>query len=327
MEGKLDVAYTSGVIAVREKYLLKDKIFRFCESTAEEVFRALLENGFGGGAETATSVHDFEKLIAVEEEKIDAFIREYAPSNFEIKYLLAFRDFHNAKTLIKSAITGEDISDALLPSGQIPITTLQTCVQSADFSALEKICAPLKSVCEEVTSLTEKERTGAQMGVRFERAQYEYLYALVKRRKALKNLLVQKADMTNILTVLRAGDFDKAKEHLLPFGKLADTQLALLIDGDTQAVRSAFFKTPYLRFVEECLRAKEQGVPFTQAEKLRDEYDTVYFAKRKYDLKKNEPFLYYVYRRKTECVNVRIILVCLLAGLNEQEIKRRIRNF
>ena len=51
MEGKLDVAYTSGVIAVREKYLLKDKIFRFCESTAEEVFRALLENGFGGGAE------------------------------------------------------------------------------------------------------------------------------------------------------------------------------------------------------------------------------------------------------------------------------------
>ena len=327
MKGRLDVAYTSGVIAVREKYLLKDKIFRFCESTAEDTFRALLESGFGGGAETATSVYDFEKLIAFEEEKIDDFIREYAPSELEINYLLTPRDFHNAKALIKGAFTGEDVESALLPSGRIPLETLRTCVQSVDFSALENVCPQLKKVCEEVFAFADEHRTGANIGIAFERAQYAYLYTLVKRRATLKQLLVQKADMTNVLTSLRAGDIERAKAQLLPFGKVTESQLQTLFDEDTQKVRSAFAQTPYVAFVDECLRAKERGLPFTQAEKMRDEYDAVYFAKRKYELKKNEPFLYYVYRRKTECANVRIVLVCLLAGLNEQEIKRRIRNF
>ena len=70
----LDVEYTNGVIAAREKYLLKDKIARLCELDAEDAFRALLDSGFGGGAETAISVHDYEKLIFAEEAKIDEFI-------------------------------------------------------------------------------------------------------------------------------------------------------------------------------------------------------------------------------------------------------------
>jgi len=31
-----DLLYTNGVIAAKEKYLLKDKIFRLCEGGAEE---------------------------------------------------------------------------------------------------------------------------------------------------------------------------------------------------------------------------------------------------------------------------------------------------
>ena len=54
-------------------------------------------------------------------------------------------------------------------------------------------------------------------------------------------------------------------------------------------------------------------------------YVDSYFEKKKYELEKSEPFLYYIYRRKTESANVRIIFVCLLAGLSEQEIKARIR--
>ena len=110
-------------------------------------------------------------------------------------------------------------------------------------------------------------------------------------------------------------------------GKLSQKSLLGLFDEDEQAIKDVFIKTPYAQFVNECLRAKEKGLPFTQAEKMRDEYDSEYFAKRKYALEKNEPFLYYVYRRKAECANVRIVMVCLMAGLGEQDIKRRLRNF
>ena len=55
MAKTIDVTYTTGVIAAREKYLLKDKIYRLCELSEREAFRVLVESGFGGGAETAIS--------------------------------------------------------------------------------------------------------------------------------------------------------------------------------------------------------------------------------------------------------------------------------
>ena len=327
MKSRIDVAYTSGVIAVREKRLLKDKIFRFCELTPEEVFRALIENGFGGNVATATGVHEFEKLIDCEEEQIDEFIREYAPSNVEEKYLLLPRDFHNAKALIKAKLTGDNVAKMLLPSGLIKIETLTACLQSGDFSAIEEICPPLKKVCEETLSLSHEECSGAKIGANFARVEYEYLQEVVKRRSTLKKILTAKSDMTNILTTFRSGDPDIAKENYLPTGKLPEKSLLTLLSEDEQAIKDTFAKTPYTQFVDECLRAKGKGLPFTQAEKTRDEYDCEYFALRKYALEKNEPFLYYVYRRKAECANVRIVMVCLMAGLGEQDIKRRIRNF
>ena len=48
-------------------------------------------------------------------------------------------------------------------------------------------------------------------------------------------------------------------------------------------------------------------------------------SKKKYELDKDEPFVYYVYRRRIENANVRIVFACLLAGLNEQAIKARLR--
>ena len=49
-----DATYTNGVIAVKEKYLLKDKIFKMCEGGAEEALRALTDSGFGRGTEIAS---------------------------------------------------------------------------------------------------------------------------------------------------------------------------------------------------------------------------------------------------------------------------------
>ena len=51
-----------------------------------------------------------------------------------------------------------------------------------------------------------------------------------------------------------------------------------------------------------------------------------FFSRIKYELKNTQPFLYYVYRRRIENANVRILFVCLLAGLSETDIKKRLRS-
>ena len=62
-----------------------------------------------------------------------------------------------------------------------------------------------------------------------------------------------------------------------------------------------------------------------QAEKIAESYETEYFSAKKYDLKRSQPFLYYVFRRRIENSNVRILFVCLLAGMREQDIRKRLR--
>ncbi|MBQ8322386.1 MAG: V-type ATPase subunit [Clostridia bacterium] len=323
--GYLDTTYTGGVIAAREKYLLKDKIFRLCELTAEEAFRLLLDSGFGGGAETATCAYEYEKTIAVEEEKIDAFIREFAPSKTEKAYLLSPRDFHNAKALVKAAYLNESAERMLTGEGLASVETLRNCVNTSDFSVLENVF--LKEACEKATELLREEPSGAKVGEIFEKALYAYLLETVKFRPVLKKLLVAKADMTNILVAFRCGDKEIARGKYLPAGKLTEETLSAIFEEDSARTKAAFKKTAYGEFLDLCLEAKERGLPFTQAERMLESYDTTYFAERKYELKKSEPFLYYIYRRKAECANVRVVFACLSAGLREQDIKRRLRAF
>ena len=76
MSKRKDSAYTNGVIAVREKKLLKDKLVRMCSASEEEALRILLDSGFGGDPSLGV-----EELILADEREIDAFIREYAPSD------------------------------------------------------------------------------------------------------------------------------------------------------------------------------------------------------------------------------------------------------
>ena len=77
--------------------------------------------------------------------------------------------------------------------------------------------------------------------------------------------------------------------------------------------------------VKVCLQARGKGLPFTDAEKRLASFETEYFAARKYELKREEPFLYYVLRRRVENANVRTVFAGKLAGLREAEIKNRLR--
>ena len=145
----IDVTYTNGVIAAREKYLLKDKIFRLAEMTAEDAFRSLVESGYGSGV-VGADLYAFERLIEAEEESLDAFIREYAPSKTELKYLLSPRDFHNAKALLKAAYLETEVDKMLAPEGEISVAVLSSCVKNGEFSPLEEVNPALKKVCEDV---------------------------------------------------------------------------------------------------------------------------------------------------------------------------------
>jgi vacuolar-type H+-ATPase subunit C/Vma6 len=210
----------------------------------------------------------------------------------------------------------------LAPEGLVSLDTFSSCFKSGDFSALSgELGESLKGAIEEANAL-EKEVSGAQIGVIFDRAMYAYLLAACKKNSALKKMVREKIDMTNILSVLRSEDEAQAEKYYITGGKVSFEKLVSLL-GDDVASDFSYAVSP--DFFKAAISAKRKKLPMTEAEKLKDSCEYDYLNKNKYELKKSQPFLYYVFRRRLENENVRIIFVCLLSGMSEREIKARLR--
>ena len=317
----LDTTYTNGVIAVKEKSLLKDKIFRLCEVSVDEAFRMLLESGFGGGA--TDNVYEYEKLLTAETVALDEFIRVYAPYKSAQAYFLLPRDFHNAKAFVKAKYLGESADKMLAPSGLFSVEDIKLCVTENKYAQVGEI-PELVNACKESAMLFETDASGADIGSVFEKYLYEALTRLVKKNRVLRVLLATKIDMTNILTALRSGDETVVQTQYLPGGTLSLKRVCVLCSDELEKAKLQF-DGDWKQFINLCVEAKEKGLPFTQAEKYRDGYDVASLEKRKFELVKGEPFLYYVYSKKADIANVRIVLACLLAGMGEMQIKNRLR--
>lgn len=315
---KKDVYYINGMIAVKEKSLLGDRIFRMCELTSEEAFRLLVESGFGGGEEAEGA--DFEKLLRREEQTLDDFINECSPGAAERAYLMAPRDFHNAKAMMKALLLDVDPAPMLAPEGESTYESLKNAV----YGDGDEGVAP--EIIQAVSSLKaigeERELNGAEVGAAFEKALYAYLARSVKHHADLKDMVAKKADMVNILTALRSADYAEAERAFVPAGKLDFRSLELLFGGDEGAIEERFGKAGYGEFTQLCLAYKGS---FSEAERKLASLETDELKKNAYELKSRQPFLYYVFRRRAEIANVRIILVCLSAGMDERAIKARLR--
>ncbi len=294
----LDTTFTNGVIAVKEKQLLGEKLLRFPEMETGEVLRALSESGFGGGESEPDAVCSHEERV------LDDFILTYAPSEADKAFFLAPRDFHNLKALEKAKRLGVSAENMLAPEGLYTVGELQ------------KGVLPVPEIAEEAT--------GAEIGAAYDGAMFSYLFKVCRLRPVLKKFLAMRADMTNILTAFRAADAQQAERLFLRGGKLGKKELSLLFAEDAVTREHALDKTPYAAFYRECLAAREKGDPFTAAERMKGTFEAKYFFDKKYNLQGKEPFLYYVFRRRAEIANVRTVLVCLRAGVDAREIGKRL---
>ncbi|MCD8295911.1 MAG: V-type ATPase subunit [Clostridia bacterium] len=317
----MDPMFTNGIIAVKEKYFLRDKLSRMCEMGAEDAFRLLLESGFGAGA-GADSYHEYEALLEADEKDIDKFIRDFAPSAADAEYLLAPRDFHNAKAIVKADVMEIPVDRMLAPDGNVPAEEIRKAYASEDMDELPEEMK--KAFAEAKEYLADGNREGAEIGTIFDKALYRHLAAKCRRPAVLKKFVAEKADMQNILTCMRSSSMDFAKKYLLDGGKLTERKLAKLFESEDEGMK-AMSGTGLESFARMCYDDKSEKRPLSDAEKVLESYEIDAMAKNRFDLKASEPFLYYIFRRRAENENVRIVMASLIAGMPERNIKDRLR--
>ena len=319
----MDRLYTNGMIAVKEKTLLGERLRRLCEGSTDEAFRLLLESGFGSGAEVS-SPREFELLTEIEHRNVDAFIRTYAPSEAVKSYFFYPRDFHNVRAAVKAEFLSLPLEQMLAPEGTIPVKTIVAAVQSGDLSKV----GILADAIEQATALFREENgapTGVQIGSIFEKALFAALKKSCARSRLLSKFVAMKADMTNLLTAFRAPSMELVEEMFVTGGKLSAAKLSEVFT-DTEGLERELSNTALAPFLKACIEAKRNGVPYSEAERMLESFDLHYLNENRFTLKGNEPFIYYVLRRRAECDDVRIVFVCLNAGMTEVEIKKRLRS-
>lgn len=321
-----DLTYVNGIIAVKENGLLKDKIFSLTEMSAESAFRALSESGFVKNTDVG-SVFDYELILQSDEADIDGFIREYAPNNAIKTYFFAMRDFHNAKAILKAKYLNTSADKMLAPEGIFDLETLNKVVEGEEIKGVYPELLEGVKLAAELFEKDGANTSGAEVGKIFEQKMYACLLSACKHNLLLKKLLVKKVDMTNILIAMRSNTPEYASNNLLSGGKIPESKLLLLFSEDEEQAEKALDGTYLEKYWKECFKTRKTGLPFMSAEKKIADIEIDFLSEHKYELKRSQPFMYYVFRRRAENENVRIVLSCLLAGMPADDIRGRLRKF
>lgn len=300
--------YVNGIIAVRETQLLKDKLDALASLPAKEIFKQLSDLPYGQG-NSSSGEEDYKELVAFNERELARFIDEFAPSEGERAFFLLKNDYENLKAIVKSDIGGLNEQSLFGNEGLYEIDFLKESYLKSSLPSYMQKC---------VDEIKESQNPdGAFIGEVFLRYYYADILVRVKR-KSLRDLIKKEADVNNLLKVLRVAEFSETVKLIK--GSLPRESFISFAD-ETKSVSERVRGLGSLKELGEL--ALKEGL--AKAEKQAESEKLKIFSDKKYSLSKYEPFVWYVLRRINENKNVCILFSCKLAGLDEEQIKRRFR--
>ncbi len=317
--------YANARAKAHEKYLLgKERINRMIEAeTPEEAIRILFEVGFGDGL-VLDQITDFERLIDLERQKFNAFLKEHGAITSVADYFLIKNDYHNAEAFLKAKYLKNEDQTILVEDGRIEKVLLKDKIMTDDYSSLPTFMRNALVECD--AQFVSGNVSGQSVNAVFTKAYYKHLYSVCKNDKTLKKLYEFKVDCINIGTALRARNYSLAKDWFIDNGTLKEKDLIALSEDQLENLKEAFRFTDYKEAVSLAVDAKLNGEPLSEFEKRADGLAFDLIKKEKYSITGKSPYLYYCIRKVNEIFNVRVILVGLINGLEKTQIKQRIRD-
>ena len=319
-----NVIYSNARAKAMENYLVgADKLGRMLEcSDANEALKVLAEVNFGEGA-TIESPLEFEKLISAEEKKLIAFIKETCAKKSVKEFFLYKYDYHNAETLMKMKHLNIAIDDLRDPDGIFSFDEMKEKILVDDYGSFP---ATLKDALLKADMMfVEEKATGPEISGLFKKAYYKELSALSKSDKLLKKIYSVKADSVNIAVALRTRNYQKAKEFFVEGGNLTSEQLQYISEQQPESIKEDFVFSEVRELIDYACDSFIKGVPLSEFEREAESYALKYLKKDKYSISGMHPYIQYIYSKKAELENVRIILVGLINSLEKTEIRKRLR--
>ncbi|MCK9478823.1 MAG: V-type ATPase subunit [Firmicutes bacterium] len=225
-------------------------------------------------------------------------------------------DYHNLKALIKTELTAQKQHDILIDLGNISLKDMKNAVLNADYKLFsENMAMSVPEAYEQYAKTPDAQL----VDLIFDNAYFKDLADFIKIQPDEKtlDLIKTQIDMHNIKTFMRIRKMGKTYEFskkVIAHGGWLPYEFYIERVGSSDTDFLIFEKTPYSAlFLEEDLERSLDNYFIQKVKKAR---------KGPFGL---APLAAYFFLKENEIQNVRIILTCKTAGMDENIIRKRLR--
>jgi V/A-type H+-transporting ATPase subunit C len=236
-------------------------------------------------------------------------------------------DFHNLKVLLKAERSGQDLDQAIVDLGTVPVEELREAVYAGEPDRLPE---PLAEAMRAAQARYEEGGNPGDLDAAVENVQYAELSGMIEEmnNRFLSAWLALDVDLLNIRSFLRfrwlQEDIKTFPEILLPGGSLGWDFFRPIREEALEALAQAFGRTPYGRVVSDGIGQLQSRRSFAPLERGCDDLMIELLRTSSQTSFGVEPLAAYLLLKEFEIRSVRSVLVGKLNGLPREKIKERL---
>lgn len=323
----IDYLMISARIKAMENGLLtREKMEQLLEAHSdEEVSRILQECGYPEFS--ADNPEEMDAALSSAREETFQDLGDSAPDPryldiFKLKY-----DYHNAKVLLKAAVTGTDPSRMMMGMGRVSTAELTEAAESNDSGSLPPFLA---SGMEEAKAVLDTTRDPQLSDIVLDRWYYRDMMAEADATgseflRGYVEISIDAANLRALVRALRMGkNADFLQGVLFEHGDLAVESLLEIAAAGGSGLAELYASTDLKAAAESGAEALSGG-PLTEFEKRCDDAVSDYLSGAQFVPFGEAPLVGYLAARETEYTNLRILLMGKKAGLAPEIIRSRLR--
>lgn len=312
--------YAVSKIKVKENRLLTNTNLEqlASENNIQRIVSILIERGYE--FDLSKRYEYYEEVLEKAEEDMYKLIKEIIEEEDIIKIFLSENDYYNIKLFLKASIQSKECKDKLLDSGIISKEEIILIMENKEYDKLDK---EIKQAIIEALEQYEKIKMPYIIDSVLDKACFSNMRKLAEKlnNKFILKYVENLIDITNIKTFFRIRkiykDINIFNISYIEGGKITLNTFRENINEEDENLKYKFIG--FSNTIEQAV------YDYNNLDKFCDNCIMNYIKEAKLMPLTIEPILAYMYAKRTELKNLRIIFTGKLNNISSGKIKERLR--
>lgn len=312
--------YAVAKIRVREGRLLtKVNLENLAsEKSIDRIVSVLRERGYD--FDLVARYEDYGKVLNKTQEDLYRLVKEIIEEKDVVEIFLTKNDYYNIKLILKSQVENKDYQENLVDTGSIAKEDIAKIMENEEYDRLD---TTTQNAITEAKERYAKTKMPFVIDAILDKACFNKMRNLAQiiNNDFISQYMVKLIDITNIQAFFRVRKI-YSKPEIFEISYIEGGRISLHTFMENFYEDEQNLKDKFLGFSDTI----EQAIyHYKNLDIFCDNYMMNYMKEAKLKALTIEPIVAYIYAKKTEFKNIRIIFTGKLNGISPEKIKERLR--